>query len=1074
MDTSAGGDGRDQDRLAALEGRLEALEGRIGRVEARLVDVIAGAPTTPPPPVASPAAPARPSVPAPVTAAPTGWLAPSGRPAAAPRQRLRVEGAVCGRCERRLSPYWTRCQRCGASFATYPPILPGAKPAVAMSRPAAAEAEPAERAPEAIAAETTAPAWAEPAGPAVDVRAVGAFIERHTGRILAAIGGVAGILGVIYLLNVAFERNIVGPEGRVALGLVGGIVTLALGAWRMERGDRLLGTVLTPVGLAVVSIAAFAATQLYGLVGPEVGLAIAFASAVAAAVIAVRADSQLVAGFGLVAVLMAPPLLGASPDLVTLAFVGAALVGTTGIALWRTWRWLPPIAFVLAAPQLAFWLLGDPDPMWPALVAIGLFWLLNAIAAGGEEFRRRRNDLSPSSATLLLADAAFLVWGGFTLLDGAYEPGRGAFLLVVALAHLGLGGYFIVRDGERHLFGLMAMATGVAAVTMAVPIQAGGPAVPIAWTAEAAVLAWVAVVRRHPYSAIVSAILFGLAAAHLLLLEYPAGKVAADVPFVDGAGAALAFFVLGLAVATVVVPERPIRALALLLGVVVVTAACGVELAGPGLVVAWTVVGLIALVVSIGLPRLPERAVDWQLEGLIPKLIRPSAALGTAIAALAPTAGTALALGAATLHLVGAEYAPPPSPAAAGPFLDAAGLALAVYVAGLAAVVLLERERFVRDLVASTGLLVLAVAAYDQLAGVPLVAGWAALVVAGAALWRWLPVMPAGPATTGTDRRPHDARRGLDAADLLLPGATTIVAGILTAVVVTVELPLSAFGRSTLPSVPFTDAGAAAGAILAATSVIVGVIVGGPLARRVGVLVAGAVVAYTIPFEVPPWATAVLWAGLAVACAYGARRDTIVPTAFLDEGAVLLGAAAVVAVVFVAPPSRLVVGDAAISPETLVTSFLALGSVTAALVAFAVIHPRERWVRWLELAAGVAGIYTLSVAAVDAVATQVGGPTPVEELRWWGQLALSVLWTVGGVAAFVTGIIRDRPLARAAGLALLGIATVKVFLVDLSVLDIAFRAIALIAFAVLVLGSAWVWQHFRPHGPTAAPHAPAT
>ena len=69
--------------------------------------------------------------------------------------------------------------------------------------------------------------------------------------------------------------------------------------------------------------------------------------------------------------------MGASPDLQTLLFLGVVLVGTTAIALWRTWSWLPPVAFVLTAPQAATWVAGGPEP-GVGLIGIGLFWLLNS------------------------------------------------------------------------------------------------------------------------------------------------------------------------------------------------------------------------------------------------------------------------------------------------------------------------------------------------------------------------------------------------------------------------------------------------------------------------------------------------------------------------------------------------------------------------------------------------------------------------------------------------------------------------------------------------------------------------
>ena len=124
------------------------------------------------------------------------------------------------------------------------------------------------------------------------------------------------------------------------------------------------------------------------------------------------------------------------------------------------------------------------------------------------------------------------------------------------------------------------------------------------------------------------------------------------------------------------------------------------------------------------------------------------------------------------------------------------------------------------------------------------------------------------------------------------------------------------------------------------------------------------------------------------------------------------------------------------------------------------------------VAAGVSFVYLASVALVDVVATQVGGSVSIEELRTWGQVGLSVLWAILGVLAFVGGMQRRIPELRIAGLALLGLATVKVFLFDLSALDVAYRVISLIALGLLLLASAWLWQRNQPGRDTPTPAGP--
>jgi uncharacterized membrane protein len=400
-------------------------------------------------------------------------------------------------------------------IASAQPIVASAQPIVANAKPtppapAAPNPMPKPPAPAPVAA-SPGPSW---------TAVIADLEEKLTGRALAVVGGVALVAGAIFFLSLAFSRGWIGPEGRVLIGVGAAGLALALGAWQLDQRQPTVGRVLVSVGLAVASLAAFAATRLYGLVPVEAGLLLTLVAAVAAAFLAVRHDAQIIAVLALVAVLGAPPILGASPTLVTVAYIGTLLVGFAALALFRTWRWLPSIAFALAAPQLASWLIGDVVPAI-GLVGALTFWLLNAIAAGGEEYLRpaKKRELRLGSATLLLANAAFFIWAGFTVLAGPNEFLRGPFLIAVALAHVVIGGWFLLREGDRHPFGLLAAGTGVAVLAMAAPVQFGGPTVPIAWAAEAAALAWLASRRAHPQALLAAAVLGALAFAHLVGIE---------------------------------------------------------------------------------------------------------------------------------------------------------------------------------------------------------------------------------------------------------------------------------------------------------------------------------------------------------------------------------------------------------------------------------------------------------------------------------------------------------------------------------------------------------------------------
>ena len=1029
-------DGTERER--ALEARIARLEARLARLEDP-TEAARGVVAATPAPAASPSTPTYWQVPGSAQTPPLFPAPSAGRSRLWPKMRLPAPGPLA------------------AEISAQRPSVISAGPAWAAPTIASA---PAPEGPDPRASSEPVRSW-RTAFPIALPDLSGSFNDieaRLAGRALAWVGGLALVLGAIFFLSLAFSRGWIGPELRVGLGLVAGSVAMAGGGVLLDRGNRLVGHVLTPVGLAVISISLVAATSLYGLIPVGFGLAGALICAVAAAVIAIRSDSQIVALFGLIAVLAAPPLMDATPNLVTLLFVATVLVGTTAVALWRSWPWLPPVAFVLSVLQAAAWVRSDPGPAI-GLLGIGVYWLLNIVAAGGEAFRRRRHELSTSSASLLLANVAFVIWAGFSVLSGDLLAYRGFFLVLVAAAHLVFGGYFVVRDGERNLFGLLAIGTGVASLTMAAPVQLGASAVPIAWTAEAVALAWLAARRGHPYSALVSAVLYAMAGGYLVWL-YSDLRPTSGVPFADAAGASLGFFMAGVATGLWFARDRSLRSGLAAFGLLI-AASCATEVLDPPASVFFlTVLMVVGASVWLALQTLPSAPIAWQTDGLIPTMVRDIGAVWNwrrSTNALLPLAGLLVGLD-ATARLVGPVQADAFTRIGQGvPFADPAGAALAIYIGGLVMVAWVSGVSWVREPLAVAGLLVTAWACAVELDGVVLVAALAALMVAGLALWRGLAAIPRDPPVVIARAASIDVTP-----DLFLPAAALLVGSLAAIHVLAIELPVVRFGGVVPPNVPFTDAGAVAALILVVAVLAGGAIVGGARARRVSILFAGGVVAYAIPFEVYAWAVAALWVGLGALALVIGRVDRPARGAFVIADSGLMIAAASVAVTIVADPARLIVADAAVAPLVGLQSIVALGAVVAGFAALAREGRRDGWGRYMGIVSAVTLIHLLSVAVVDIFATQVGGTTGTDELRTQGQVALSVLWAVLGVFGFVAGLWLLSDDFRHGGLALLAVATAKVFLFDLSALDVAYRVISLIALGLLLLASAWLWQRLQP------------
>ena len=81
-----------------------------------------------------------------------------------------------------------------------------------------------------------------------------------------------------------------------------------------------------------------------------------------------------------------------------------------------------------------------------------------------------------------------------------------------------------------------------------------------------------------------------------------------------------------------------------------------------------------------------------------------------------------------------------------------------------------------------------------------------------------------------------------------------------------------------------------------------------------------------------------------------------------------------------------------------------------------------------------------------------------KQLRWTGQLALSVLWSVFAGSLTAAGFRLRLRAARVAGLVLFGVTLVKVVFLDISELRQFYRILALLALGVVLLVVAWKYQ----------------
>jgi uncharacterized membrane protein len=373
------------------------------------------------------------------------------------------------------------------------------------------------------------------------------------GRVLAWVGAAAVVLGVVFFLVMAASRGWIDEPTRILLALVGSSALLLVGLFLHEREGRTQAALAAAAtAIASLDLTIVAATQLYDLVAPELGLFLAGLVGAVATAIAVRWAEPVVAGIGIVGALLAPVLVDAGTSGVTVVFLALALGSAVGVLLWQRWSWLGILAFALSVPQLLAWLDdgfdgGSQQPLALGLAVLTGFWLLYVVAAIGYELRVPTAALRLTSASLLLADAALLAGIGWLLLDDEGH-GTAATAWVIGAAAVYIGGGVPAWRGRmsREIAALLvAVGTALAAVGLALALD--GPTLVAAWAAEAIVLAWAGRRLGDPRGQVAAFAFFVLAAGHTLTIEAPPEglRLALD----DFARAAVAVVIVGLTAA---------------------------------------------------------------------------------------------------------------------------------------------------------------------------------------------------------------------------------------------------------------------------------------------------------------------------------------------------------------------------------------------------------------------------------------------------------------------------------------------------------------------------------------------
>ena len=330
------------------------------------------------------------------------------------------------------------------------------------------------------------PPVAPPAPPPAQAQALETRIGAHW---LNRVGIAAVLFGAAFFLKYAFDNNWIGPSMRVAIGAAAGIALLGWAEALRARGHELFAHSLDVLGAGILYLTIWAASQMYSLVGSGVAFGAMIAVTAVVVALALRHDSQFLAGVALTGGFMTPILLSTGGDHETALFTYVALLDLAAVVLLALHPWLRALAVAFLG-TLVLYVAWASAHFTAALTTrtIGfatLFFLLFAVVP-----LLRRWDEEPASQGILLLPFAnaIIYFAQLSAMIGT-EPGRLAWYAVALAAFfVAIAGALRLRGVEREDLAAAHLALALGFVTIAIPLKFNELWITIGWLVESAAL----------------------------------------------------------------------------------------------------------------------------------------------------------------------------------------------------------------------------------------------------------------------------------------------------------------------------------------------------------------------------------------------------------------------------------------------------------------------------------------------------------------------------------------------------------------------------------------------------------
>ena len=336
------------------------------------------------------------------------------------------------------------------------------------------------------------------------------------------IGILAIVIGIGFFLKLAFEREWIGPTGRVALGVFIGISFL-IGGEKLRSFDyKHYAQGLSGGGIAILYLTFFAAFARYGIIGQFPAFALMTMVTATSVLLAARYNAIAIAILGIIGGFLTPVMLSTGVDnqVGLFSYITLLNLGVLAVAYFKQWRILNYLTYGATVLMSVAWYLEwyRPEKLGTTIFFFTVLFVIFALLAVFHNIIHRRPIEYPEIS--LIFSNAFMYFGAsYGLLSPQYHPYLGLFAVVLSAFYLGLGYLTYSRDGQDKFLILTFLGLASLFLTLAIPIQFDQRWVTMAWAMEGVILTWIGLQAKDRTTFRAAFLIFTIAAVHWLMFD---------------------------------------------------------------------------------------------------------------------------------------------------------------------------------------------------------------------------------------------------------------------------------------------------------------------------------------------------------------------------------------------------------------------------------------------------------------------------------------------------------------------------------------------------------------------------